>query len=197
MGLIKSKQFDLQSGKAMKYYTISQSALTILTSERADQLEDSSEPIWKILPDHLEDSSRSARARHIKEYTEKHTEKQKPLTPFQGEEESSAMASRSSDDETNSKLEFKTEKTSENTQLFSYAQNSPLKKTRQPQLADDAFIAKLKEANPRVDFDTELRKMDNWLISRPTRKKTRAFVTNWINRVVDKLPQKEERFNDF
>ncbi len=98
MGLVKSKQFDLQAGKAMKYYTISQSALTILTSERADHLEDSSTSIWKILPDHLEDSSRSARARHIKQYTEKQTEKQKPLTPFQGEEESSAVASHSSVD---------------------------------------------------------------------------------------------------
>jgi hypothetical protein len=96
MGLVKSKQFDLQSGKAMKYYTISQSALTILTSERADHLEDSSTSIWKILPDHLEDSSRSARARHIKQYTEKQTEKQKPLTPLQGEEENSAVASHSS-----------------------------------------------------------------------------------------------------
>jgi len=97
MGLVKSKQFDLQSGKAMKYYTISQSALTILTSERADHLEDSSTSIWKILPDHVEDSSRSARARHIKQYTEKQTEKQKPLTPSQGEEESSAVASHSSE----------------------------------------------------------------------------------------------------
>jgi hypothetical protein len=96
MGLVKSKQFDLQTGKAMKYYTISQSALTILTSERADHLEDSSTSIWKILPDHVEDSSRSARARHIKQYTEKQTEKQKPLTPLQGEEESSAVASHSS-----------------------------------------------------------------------------------------------------
>jgi hypothetical protein len=96
MGLVKSKQFDLQAGKAMKYYTISQSALTILTSERADHLEDSSTSIWKILPDHVEDSSRSARARHIKQYTEKQTEKQKPLTPLQGEEESSAVASHSS-----------------------------------------------------------------------------------------------------
>ncbi len=96
MGLVKSKQFDLQAGKAMKYYTISQSALTILTSERADHLEDSSTSIWKILPDHVEDSSRSARARHIKQYTEKQTEKQKPLTPFQGEEENSAVASHSS-----------------------------------------------------------------------------------------------------
>jgi hypothetical protein len=96
MGLVKSKQFDLQAGKAMKYYTISQSALTILTSERADHLEDSSTSIWKILPDHVEDSSRSARARHIKQYTEKQTEKQKPLTPLQGEEENSAVASHSS-----------------------------------------------------------------------------------------------------
>jgi len=96
MGLVKSKQFDLQAGKAMKYYTISQSALTLLTSERADHLEDSSTSIWKILPDHVEDSSRSARARHIKQYTEKQTEKQKPLTPLQGEEESSAVASHSS-----------------------------------------------------------------------------------------------------
>ena len=87
MGLVKSKQFDLKAGKAMKYYTISQSALTILTSERADHLEDSSTPIWNILPDHLEDSSRSARARHIKQYTEKQTEKQEPLPLHKGDEE--------------------------------------------------------------------------------------------------------------
>ena len=104
MGLVKSKQFDLQAGKAMKYYTISQSALTLLTSERADHLEDSSTSIWKILPDHVEDSSRSARARHIKQYTEKQTEKQKPLTPLQGEEESSAVASHSSEVVTQSNL---------------------------------------------------------------------------------------------
>ena len=109
MGLVKSKQFDLQAGKAMKYYTISQSALTLLTSERADHLEDSSTSIWKILPDHVEDSSRSARARHIKQYTEKQTEKQKPLTPFQGEEENSAMASHSSVDKTQPNL-FQTSK---------------------------------------------------------------------------------------
>jgi hypothetical protein len=95
MGLVKSKQFDLKAGKAMKYYTISQSALTILTSEKADHLEDSSTSIWNILPDHLEDSSRSARARLIKQYTEKHTEELKPLTPLQGEVENSAKASSS------------------------------------------------------------------------------------------------------
>jgi len=96
MGLVKSEQFDLKEGKARKYYTLTEAALTVLTIERATHLEDSSTSIWKILPDHVEDSSRSARARHIKQYTEKLTENTKPLTPLQGEEESSAVASHSS-----------------------------------------------------------------------------------------------------
>lgn len=77
------------------------------------------------------------------------------------------------------------------------ARNHPPRKPRQPKLADDAFIAQLAANNPRIDMDTELRKMNNWLLSHPNRQKTRAFVTNWINRVVDKLPEKEERFADF
>ena len=96
MGLVKSEQFDLKEGKARKYYTLTEAALTVLTIERATHLEDSSTSIWKILPDHVEDSSRSARARHIKQYTENLTENTKPLTPLQGEEESSAVASHSS-----------------------------------------------------------------------------------------------------
>jgi DNA-binding PadR family transcriptional regulator len=96
MGLVKSEQFDLKEGKARKYYTLTEAALTVLTIERATHLEDSSTSIWKILPDHVEDSSRSARARHIKQYTENLTENTKPLTPLQWEEESSAMASHSS-----------------------------------------------------------------------------------------------------
>jgi DNA-binding PadR family transcriptional regulator len=97
MGLVKSEQFDLKEGKARKYYTLTEAALTVLTIERATHLEDSSTSIWKILPDHVEDSSRSARARHIKQYTENLTENTKPLTPLQGEEESSAVASHSSE----------------------------------------------------------------------------------------------------
>jgi hypothetical protein len=75
--------------------------------------------------------------------------------------------------------------------------SNEIKEKRKPKLADDAFITQLKEANPRIDMDTELRKMNNWLLSHPNRQKTRAFVTNWINRVVDKLPEKETRFADF
>jgi hypothetical protein len=64
--------------------------------------------------------------------------------------------------------------------------------TRQSKLADEQFLAQLKEANPRVDFDKEMRKMDNWLLARPGRQKTRAFVTNWVNRVVEKLTPEDE-----
>lgn len=63
---------------------------------------------------------------------------------------------------------------------------------RQPKLADQPFLDNLRENNPRVDFDTELRKMDNWLLAHQGRQRTRAFVTNWINRVVDKLPPEDE-----
>lgn len=75
MGLIKSRQFDLVEGKAMKYYTLTSISYNFLTSERLDHVEDSSLPMWKNLPDHVEESSRSARARLIKQYTEKQTEK--------------------------------------------------------------------------------------------------------------------------
>ena len=66
------------------------------------------------------------------------------------------------------------------------------KKQRVPKLADQPFLDNLRENNPRVDFDTELRKMDNWLLAHQGRQRTRAFVTNWINRVVDKLPPEDE-----
>jgi len=69
----------------------------------------------------------------------------------------------------------------------------PPKKPRALKMADEAFIAKLREVNPRVDFDAEMKKMNNWLLANPTRKKTRQFVCNWINRVVEKLkPESSE-----
>ena len=99
-----------------------------------------------------------------------------PQTPLQGVKETSAMASSS------------LRKRSENS-----PQNKSREKTkRQPKLADQPFLDNLRENNPRVDFDTELRKMDNWLLAHQGRQRTRAFVTNWINRVVDKLPPEDE-----
>jgi DNA-binding PadR family transcriptional regulator len=97
MGLVKSAQFDLKEGKARKYYTLTQSALTVLTIEKANQLEESSDTMWKNVLGDVEDSSRSARARLIKQYTENLTENTKPPTPLQGEVESSPMGSHSTD----------------------------------------------------------------------------------------------------
>jgi hypothetical protein len=209
MGLVKSKQFDLQSGKAMKYYTISQSALTILTSERADQLEDSSTSIWKILPDHLEDSSRSARARHIKQYTEKQTEKQKPLTPFQGEEENSAMASHSSNqfisetnDDSNTEdrianaIDSRPPNTVKKVNSVSCAQIPPKTKSpRKPKLVDDAFITELKRLNPDKDVDKEVQMARTWILAKPERQFTQQFLSGWINRSKNTI--KPERFSNF
>jgi hypothetical protein len=74
---------------------------------------------------------------------------------------------------------------------------SPPRKPRQPKLVDDAFLTELAANNPRIDMDTEVRKMKNWLQSEPNRQFTQRFAVSWINRVVDKLPEKETRFNDF
>jgi DNA-binding PadR family transcriptional regulator len=209
MGLVKSKQFDLQAGKAMKYYTISQSALTLLTSERADHLEDSSTSIWKILPDHVEDSSRSARARHIKQYTEKQTEKQKPLTPLQGEEESSAVASHSS---TQTNL-FPTNPSEANASGSATAklksadgkETAPhcaapprTRKSREPKLVDEKFIAELQRLNPDKDVEREVKAAQTWLLSRPDRKYTRGFLANWVIRSKNIInPDKFHNNNSF
>jgi DNA-binding PadR family transcriptional regulator len=102
MGLVKSEQFDLKEGKARKYYTLTQAACTILTIERADQLEESSDTMWKNVLGDVEDSSRSARASRIKHYTESLTENTKPPTPFgKGEAFSDLRSALNSDKDVN------------------------------------------------------------------------------------------------
>jgi hypothetical protein len=66
------------------------------------------------------------------------------------------------------------------------SRKSPPKK-REPKIADETFIAKLKEIYPDLDIDTELRKMDAWLLANPTRKKSQQFVSNWINRAAERV----------
>jgi len=206
MGLVKSEQFDLKEGKARKYYTLTEAALTVLTIEKATHLEDSSTSIWKILPDHVEDSSRSARARHIKQYTEKQTEKQKPLTPFQGEEESSAMASHSSiqtnlfptnpneghtSGSANAKL-----KSADGKETAPHCAAPPRnKKSRESKPVDEKFIAELQRLNPDKDVEREVKAAQTWLLSRPDRKYTRGFLANWVIRSTATI--KPERFSNF
>ena len=80
----------------------------------------------------------------------------------------------------------------ENEELFTMkVAESPsapiLKKPKRAKLVDDSFIAELKTLNPEINIDAELRKMDTWLLAHPERKKTRPFVTGWINRQSSKL----------
>ena len=208
MGLVKSKQFDLQDGKAMKYYTVTDAALNILTSEKADHVEDSSTPIWNFLPDHVEDSSRSARARHIKQYTEKQTEKQKPLPPLQGEVENSPEGSYSTSGELgldcaahgaiahptkSDDLCSRPPQHDKARGLRGSRKNPPTKKP--VLLADDAYFAKLAEIYPHLDMEKESKAMDAWLLSRPHRPKSQAFAANWINRAAERYAEKNKKDN--
>jgi DNA-binding PadR family transcriptional regulator len=76
MGFVASEKFDKKDGMNRKYYTVTHAAKAVLTTEKLTHLEETSS--WggmrKNLPDGEEESSRSARARLIKEYTENHTE---------------------------------------------------------------------------------------------------------------------------
>ena len=79
MGLVRSQQLDIKQGKAMKYYTVSNVAKTLLTSERFTHLEDSStwggmlqdlpDAMLQDLPDHQAKNGRSARASNISNIT--------------------------------------------------------------------------------------------------------------------------------
>ena len=77
----------------------------------------------------------------------------------------------------------------ENEELFTMkvAESPSAPKPRKVKLVDDQFIAELKTLNPEINIDAELRKMDTWLLAHPERKKTRPFVTGWINRQSSKL----------
>jgi hypothetical protein len=49
---------------------------------------------------------------------------------------------------------------------------------------DATMLAALQRDYPRIDVDTELRKMRNWLEANPRNRKTdvHRFIVNWLNR---------------
>lgn len=58
-------------------------------------------------------------------------------------------------------------------------------KPARPKQTDEEFMAVLK-ANPaysHVDWTQEMGRIDAWLSANPSRKKTRKFVVNWLNRI--------------
>ncbi len=64
------------------------------------------------------------------------------------------------------------------------------KKIKTPKLPPEDLITSLK-TNPvykGIDIDTELGKMDAWLLIHPGRKKTPRFVLRWLNKIEKPLP---------
>jgi len=51
------------------------------------------------------------------------------------------------------------------------------------QLSDENFITKIQQAYSWIDVNTELKKMDVWLMTRPGRQKTKRFIVNWLNKI--------------
>ena len=115
----------------------------------------------------------------------------KPLTPFQGEEENSAMASSSTNDKTSNGFQ-----TSE---LFNQQPTPPNPpKGRKPRVqkpVDAEFLAELQKLNPEKDVEREAQNAQSWLLAHPDRKYTRAFLTAWVIRSTNTI--KPERFANF
>jgi hypothetical protein len=146
-------------------------------------------------------------AETITETITKITNKEKPLTPFQGEEENSAVASHSSVNQTQPNV-FQTSlheahasgsataelKSADGKKTTPHCAAPPrTRKARKPKLVDDNFITELKRLNPNKDIDGEAQKARTWVIAHPPRTFSRAFLASWINRAE---PAKPERFSN-
>jgi len=57
------------------------------------------------------------------------------------------------------------------------------KEKKKKPLTDTQFFEFLKTTYDYVDLQTEFKKMDGWLATRPGRTKTRRFIINWLNKV--------------
>jgi hypothetical protein len=59
------------------------------------------------------------------------------------------------------------------------------------ELSDEEFISDLKKIYDYIDIDVELKRIDAWLLTHQDRKKTRCFVTNWLNRIEKPMPKQK------
>jgi hypothetical protein len=72
------------------------------------------------------------------------------------------------------------------------------KKSREPKLVDEKFIAELQRLNPDKDVEREIKAAQTWLLSRPDRKYTRGFLANWVIRSKNIInPDKFHNNNSF
>ena len=152
-------------------------------------------------------------AETITETITKITNKENLLTSLKEEEESSAMASHSSEVVTQPNL-FPTNPSeanasgSANAKLNSADGNGttppiPLappqtRKSRQPKPVDEKFIAELQRLNPDKDVQREAKDAQTWVLSRPDRKYTRGFLAAWVIRSKNIInPDKFHNNNSF
>lgn len=63
------------------------------------------------------------------------------------------------------------------------------------QIPEKEFIDILKNnpAYKNIDFESELGKMDAWILTHPGRQKTRRFIINWLNKVDQSMPVKSQK----
>jgi len=70
-----------------------------------------------------------------------------------------------------------------------------LLKTGEDYEPDKQFIRVMQDCYPRLDIQTELRKMAGWCYSNPGKRKTKRgikrFINNWLARAYDNLPKSE------
>ena len=72
------------------------------------------------------------------------------------------------------------------------------KKSREPKLVDEKFIAELQRLNPDKDVEREAKHAQTWLLSHPDRKYTRGFLAAWVIRSKNTInPDKFHNNNSF
>lgn len=136
-----------------------------------------------------------------------------PNNGKQIQEESSAMASHSSEvvtqpnlfptnpSEANASGSATAKLTSANGTTTTPPIAPPPPRTRKPREAkpvDEKFIAELQRLNPDKDVEREAKDAQTWLLSRPDRKYTRGFLTNWVIRSKNIInPDKFHNNNSF
>ena len=69
------------------------------------------------------------------------------------------------------------------------------KKSREPKLVDEKFIAELQRLNPDKDVEAEAQKAKTWIAANPPRQFTQKFLANWVIRST--TTTKPERFSNF
>ena len=84
--------------------------------------------------------------------------------------------------------------TSIDTSLNSISKGKGNGKSKGKDKDETSFLENLKKTYTHIDLETELKKMDEWLLARPGRKKTKRFVIGWLNRVeIPMSPMKNQQ----